>query len=71
MSERLEQISLSIFRVQQLIALLHSGMKDSPGADALDAITYAARLLLDQADTALEKEIHESMLSEDLKRRTA
>lgn len=71
MSERLEQISLSIFRAQQLISFLHSGMTDSPDADALDAITYAARLLLDQANTALEKEIHESMLSEEPKRRTA
>ena len=63
MSERLEEISLSIFRAQQLISFLHSGMTDSPDADALDAITCAARLLLDQALNALDEEIHESMIS--------
>ena len=64
MSDKLEDISIAVFRAQQLITLLHAEFDDEPTPDLLDAITSAVSLLLDQASSSLEVAIKESTISE-------
>lgn len=66
MSDRLEDISIAVFRARQLIGLLQEEFSDDPTPDQLDAITSAANLLLDQASSSLEEAIRESMKREQL-----
>lgn len=66
MSDRLEDISIAVFRARQLITLLHAEFDDEPAPDLLDAITSAVSLLLDQASSSLEEAISESLKREQL-----
>ena len=66
MNDRLEDISIAVYRAQQLITLLHAEFDDEPTPDLLDAITSAVSLLLDQASSSLEEAIRESMKREQL-----
>ena len=66
MNDRLEDISIAVYRAQQLITLLHAEFDDEPTPDLLDAITSAVSLLLDQASSSLEEAIRESLKREQL-----
>ena len=66
MSDRLEEISIAIFRAQQLISLFRRNEEliEERNPDDLDAITSAACFFLDQAQNATQGVIKTAMALE-------